>query len=109
MVKIVGYWASPKAGQEEAFEQHYADTHIQLAKKLPHLKSLTAGKTDRGFGGGDASHYRVVELTFETEAAMEESMDSPEWAEMAKDAEYIIENFGAVNSGDYVSNAETWL
>jgi len=109
MVKIVGYWSAPTPGKEEEFEKHYADTHIQLAAKLPHLKSLTAGRADRGFAGGSPTHYRVVELVYESEADVEKSMKSDEWAAMAKDAEYVVETFGTVNSGDYVGNAETWL
>lgn len=109
MVKIVGYWSAPDAGKEEEFEKHYAEVHIQLASKLPKLKTLTAGRADRGFAGGDPVHYRTVELTYDSEADMEASMASPEWAAMAKDAEHVIETYGAQNSGDYVSNAEVWL
>lgn len=109
MIKIVGYWSAPNSGQEDAFEQHYRDTHIELAKKVPHLRSLTGARAARGFGGGEPSHYRVVELTFDSEADMNESMQSPEWAAMAKDAEFIIETYGAINSGDYFDKPETFL
>ena len=109
MIKIVGYWAAPRPDQLEAFEQHYADTHIRLAAKLPHLRGLTAGRMERGLAGGEPAHYRVVELLYDSEEDMKESMASEEWAAMAKDAEHIIETFGAVNSGDFCGNAEVFI
>ena len=52
-----------KPDQVEAFEKHYAETHIKLAAKVPHLRSLTAGRMERGFAGGKPTNYRIVELT----------------------------------------------
>ncbi len=109
MVKIVGYWTAPKPELTQDFEKHYADTHIQLAAKLPHLRGLTAGRLDNGFAGGDPTNYRVVELTFDSEQDMKDSMASEEWAAMAKDTEHIVEHFGAISSGDYCSEVEVYV
>lgn len=92
--KIYAYWSAPKPEDVEAFEEHYASTHVPLAAKVPHLTEIITTRTADGFEGGETEHYRVAEMVFESPEALASSEESDAWAAMRADSGGIIERFG---------------
>jgi uncharacterized protein (TIGR02118 family) len=100
MFKVYGYWTAPRPEDVEAFEEHYMNTHIVNASKVPHLRDLKEYRMDEAYGGGEPAHYRIAELTFDSREDFEKSSESPEWAVMGEDAGVLRERFDVVNTGD---------
>lgn len=98
MLKIVGYWTTPD--DIEGFEQHYASTHLPKANAVPGLRRLVTVRCDAAFEGGDPMHYRIAEMVFDDMEALAKAGESPEYAAMRADAEYMHETFGASVDGE---------
>ncbi len=60
------------------FEQYYHGTHIPLAKGMPGLRSFTISKGALGGAAGDAPYYFVADLAFDSMAAIQAALASPE-------------------------------
>ncbi|HWH19170.1 MAG TPA: EthD family reductase [Solirubrobacterales bacterium] len=95
MYKLYAVWTSPRAGEEGAFERHYAEVHLPLAASIPGVRKVVATRTSDALGGGESALYRITELWFEDHAAMEAAEASPEGAATIADAVEIQERFGA--------------
>jgi uncharacterized protein (TIGR02118 family) len=95
MYKLYAVWTAPSPGQEEAFEQHYVETHLPLAASIPGVRKLVATRTSDALGDGEAALHRITELWFDDRAAMEAAEASPEGAATIADAVAIQERFGA--------------
>jgi len=71
-----------------AFDKYYRETHIPLAKTLPGLREYTISKgAVAGLAGTPA--YLVAILKFDSRAAFEEALASPEGQAAAAD----LDNF----------------
>jgi uncharacterized protein (TIGR02118 family) len=73
-----------------AFERHYREVHIPLARRLPALLSYTLGR-DVVAVRGDEPCYLVAELEWETMDELRAAFDSPEGRATAADAAYLQE------------------
>jgi uncharacterized protein (TIGR02118 family) len=82
MVKFIALYAKPD--DVAAFDTHYREVHLPLAKKLPGLKKCELSWV-RGSPGGEARYHLVAELYFEDRAALKAALASPEGADTAKD------------------------
>ncbi len=74
-------------GQPEdpaAFDAHYRETHAPLALKQPGVVRFTFGHA-QSLDPRQPGPYLVAELDFDSEAAMGESMASPEGRAAGKD------------------------
>jgi len=61
-----------------AFDRYYWQTHVPIAKKLPGLRSyVTSAGAIAPMGGGPAPHL-VAELEFDSVAAVQAAVASPE-------------------------------
>jgi uncharacterized protein (TIGR02118 family) len=67
-----------------AFDRHYQEVHVPLAKKLPGLLRYTVSRGVTMVFGEDPA-YLVAELDFPDAAAMEAAMGSPEGQEAGQD------------------------
>ncbi len=67
-----------------AFEAYYKNTHAPLAKTMPGLRAFTVGH-----GGPNDSYYMVAILNFDSQAALETAMGSPQGAATVAD----LQNF----------------
>ena len=94
MYKIVAIWGAPKDSDIEAFEKHYREVHVPLARKVPGLKKLILTRIDSGLEGAKPPFYRVAELYFDSEQALEKAHHAPEWTAMRQDAGKMVERFG---------------
>jgi uncharacterized protein (TIGR02118 family) len=61
-----------------AFEQYYHGTHIPLAKRIPGLRSYTINTGPVGSAAGESPYFLIASLTFDSLAAIQAGMDSPE-------------------------------
>jgi uncharacterized protein (TIGR02118 family) len=74
----------------EGFDRHYREVHIPLASALPGLRRYTIGRDVSGIRG-EAPHYLVVELDWDTMDALRAAFASPEGRDTAADAAYLQE------------------
>ncbi|HVE93084.1 MAG TPA: EthD family reductase [Actinomycetota bacterium] len=73
MVKIIAIWKKPE--DTEAFEKHYTEIHIPLAKKMPGVRKIEIHRARRALVGGE-DVYAVVELHFDDRQAMRAALES---------------------------------
>lgn len=73
-----------------AFEKYYAETHLPIAAKITGFTRTELSKILPGIDGAKAAHYRMAEFCFESLAAMQACLESPE----AKAAGDDLKNFG---------------
>lgn len=68
-------WATPR--DVEAFERHYSEVHVPLARALPGLRRYTLGRDARPVRGGEPP-YLVGELEWDDLASLQAAFASPE-------------------------------
>jgi len=68
-----------------AFDRHYAETHAPLAKRIPGLRSYTISKGAVATPAGASNIHLVATLTFDSLAAIQAGLGSPEGAAAAGD------------------------
>jgi uncharacterized protein (TIGR02118 family) len=79
-----------------AFDRHYRDVHIPLAKTLPGLRQYTISRNAVAVRGGEA-FYLVAELDWDDIDAMQAAFASPVGRATAADVEILAPD-GAVRS-----------
>jgi uncharacterized protein (TIGR02118 family) len=83
MARLVVLYKTPKSA--EAFDQHYASTHIPLAKKVPGLKKYDVSQGPVGAPAGPSGIHLVATLYFESMDALKAGLSSPEGQAAAGD------------------------
>ncbi len=83
MAKLVVLYKNPKSA--EAFDKHYASTHIPLAKKIPGLKKYDVSQGAVGAPTGPSGIHRVATLYFDSMDALKAGLASPEGKAAAGD------------------------
>jgi len=68
-----------------AFDRHYTEIHIPLANRIPGLRSYRVSKGGVGTPAGPSDIHLVATLTFESLAAIQAGLGSPEGAAAAGD------------------------
>jgi uncharacterized protein (TIGR02118 family) len=86
-VKLVVLYTKPD--DPEAFEQHYLGTHMPLARTVPGLLRGETGRLDGTLDGGEQTYYRIAELYFADQAALQAAFASPEGQATAADYQQI--------------------
>jgi uncharacterized protein (TIGR02118 family) len=83
MAQLIVTYKTPK--DPAAFDKYYAETHIALAKKIPGLRKfqISQGPVTSLTGASDA--YLIAVLTFDSAAAIQAGLASPEGQEAAAD------------------------
>ena len=76
MAQMVVVYRTPN--NIEAFEKHYFETHIPLAKKLPGLRKYEVSDGDILVPVGNSDVYRIGTLYFDNLAALKKAFASPE-------------------------------
>ncbi len=86
-VKLVVLYTHPDdAG---AFDEHYAGTHRPLVDKIPGLQRTETGKVGAAIDGGEKTYYRITELYFADNAALQAGFGSEEGTATAADYQKI--------------------
>jgi uncharacterized protein (TIGR02118 family) len=86
-VKLVVLYTKPD--DPEAFERHYLGTHMPLANAIPGLQRGETGRIGAALDGGEQTYYRVAELYFADDAALQAGFASPEGQATAADYQKI--------------------
>ena len=86
-VKLVVLYTQPD--DPDAFEQHYLGVHMPLVSQIPGLQRAEAGRLVAALDGGDQAFYRITELYFADQAAMQSALGSPEGQATAADYQKI--------------------
>jgi len=73
MVRFLVLYDTP--ADPEAFDRHYREIHIPLAKQLPGLRRYTVSRNHQPVRG-DRSYYLVAELDWDDMAAMRQAFAS---------------------------------
>lgn len=76
MLKITVLYGPPT--DTDAFEDHYANTHLPLAAKMPNVARFEASRVVGTPDGGDPPYYRIAELWFQSDEDLQASMGSDE-------------------------------
>ena len=82
-VKLVVLYSHPD--DPDAFDRHYFDIHMPMVRQLPGLLRAETGRLVNALDGGAQSFYRVAELYFPDEAAMDAGLASDAWKATAAD------------------------
>ncbi|HUC21939.1 MAG TPA: EthD family reductase [Streptosporangiaceae bacterium] len=82
-VKLVVLYTQP--ADPAAFDEHYLGVHMPLVAKIPGLQRAETGKVAAALDGGEQTYYRVAELYFADQGAMEAALGSAEGAATAQD------------------------
>ena len=78
MATLLVLYKTPK--DPAAFDRYYAEKHIGLAKKIPGLKSYRISRGSVGTPAGPSGIHLVATLTFDSMAALQAGLGSPEGA-----------------------------
>jgi uncharacterized protein (TIGR02118 family) len=96
--KLYALWSAPKAEDIEEFERLYTERHAALAAAVPGIRRLIVSRTDTGLEGAEPACYRVAEMIFDSQEALEQGEHSEEWQRVREDAGALIERFGVTLS-----------
>ena len=80
-------WETPS--DPEAFDRHYRETHIPIARKLPGLRRYTLGRDISTMRG--EPYYMVADLEWDTMDELRAAFASPEGQATAADAARLQE------------------
>jgi uncharacterized protein (TIGR02118 family) len=83
MARMVVIWKNPK--DVAAFERHYFETHIPLARKLPGLRKYEVSQGPIVTPHGASEFHLVATLHFDDVAAIKKAFASPEGQACAAD------------------------
>lgn len=81
MVKLIALYKVPANVAE--FNDHYFNTHVPLAMKMPGLKKVEVSHIT-GSPMGKAEYHLMAELYFDNKEALDAAMSSPEGKASAK-------------------------
>jgi uncharacterized protein (TIGR02118 family) len=76
MIRLLVLYGHPH--DPVAFDRHYHEAHIPLAKKMKGLKKWTVGKVLGTPGGEPAPYYYVADLFMDSREEFERLLASPE-------------------------------
>jgi uncharacterized protein (TIGR02118 family) len=67
------------------FDAYYRDTHAPLAKKIPGVRTYTVSTGTVATPAGPSPYHLIAELTFDSMAALQQGLGSPEGKAAAGD------------------------
>jgi uncharacterized protein (TIGR02118 family) len=82
-VKLVVLYTQPD--DPAAFDEHYIGVHMPLVDKIPGLERAETSKFGAALDGGEQTYYRMAQLYFADQAAMDAAFGSPEGGATAQD------------------------
>jgi uncharacterized protein (TIGR02118 family) len=86
-VKLVVLYTQPD--DPAAFEEQYLSVHMPLVAAIPGLQRAEAGRLTAALDGGGPTFYRIAELYFADQGAMNTAFGSPEGQAIAADYQKI--------------------
>jgi uncharacterized protein (TIGR02118 family) len=86
-VKLVVLYTPPE--DADAFERHYAGTHMPLVNQIPGLQRTETGLVGVAADGGEKTLHRITELYFADADALQAAFGSDEGQAAAADYQKI--------------------
>lgn len=83
MAKVLALYKKP--ADAAAFDAYYFSTHVPTAKKIPGLRSYEVSTGPVASGQGDSTYGLVAILSFDSMAAIQSALASPEGQATAAD------------------------
>jgi len=83
MAKLIAMYKTPASA--EAFDAYYYSTHVPIAKKVPGLRSYEVSTGGVGTPAGPSGYHLIALLGFDSMAAIQQALGSPEGAAAAAD------------------------
>jgi len=83
MARLVVLYKTPK--DAAAFDKHYFETHVPIAKSIPALRKYEVSKGPVASPAGASGYHLVATLYFDDIAAMQNAFASPEGQAAAAD------------------------
>lgn len=83
MAKLVAIYKKP--ANPQAFDDYYFSKHVPIASRIPGLRSNEVSKGPVLSPQGDTPYHRVALLSFDSMAALQEALASPEGRATAAD------------------------
>ena len=83
MAELVVMYKTPK--DAAAFDKHYAENHVPLAKKIPGLRKYTVSQGPVATPAGPSAFHLIATLTFDNLAAIQAGVASAEGQAAAAD------------------------
>ena len=87
MAKLVALYKKPQ--DTAAFDRHYSSVHLPLARKIPTMLSYEISTGEIASGSGESPYHLVAMLEFESMAAIQHALATPEGQATAAD----LDNF----------------
>lgn len=84
MVRFLVLYETPT--DTAAFDRHYREVHVPIAKKMPGLQRFTLSRNATVLGG-EHPYYLVAELDFADLASAQAGLQSPEGHAAIKDVQ----------------------
>ncbi|HEX4043439.1 MAG TPA: EthD family reductase [Xanthobacteraceae bacterium] len=84
MARLLVMYKTPR--DAAAFDKHYAEKHVPLAKKIPGVRKFEMSKGVVATPGGPSAYHLVAILHFDDMAAIQNAFASPEGQAAAADA-----------------------
>jgi uncharacterized protein (TIGR02118 family) len=98
MVRFLILYQQPS--DVRAFDRHYDDVHVPLAKRLPELRSYTLSRNPSGVRGPEP-YYQIAELDWDDLDALQRDFASPLGREIARDVDRLAELCPGIHSMVY--------
>jgi uncharacterized protein (TIGR02118 family) len=92
--RAVSTWSRPKPELVDDFERYYLEVHAPFAARVPGVLKLLLTRTTDGLESTPSAFYRAVDVWFADKATFEAATRTREWAELRKDAAYMLDRFG---------------
>jgi len=83
MAKVYALYKTP--ADPAAFERYYFDRHVPLAKTIPGLRSYEVTRGTIAAMGGPAPYHLIATLSFDSRAAIDAALASPQGQATARD------------------------
>jgi uncharacterized protein (TIGR02118 family) len=87
MARLLVMYKTPR--DAAAFDKHYAEVHVPLAKKIPGLRKFEMSRGSIATPGGPSGYHRIAILQFDDMAAIQKAFASPEGQAAAADAQAL--------------------
>ncbi len=100
MVKGTALFGHPE--DPEAFEEHYASTHVPLVRGIPNLQRFEPARIVATPDGSEPSYYRIGELYFEDMEQMQAGLSSDEGQAVVAD----MQNFATGGVPMFISDLD---
>lgn len=86
-VKLVVLYTQPD--DADGFDEHYLGVHGPLVEKIPGLQRFEGARIVAAPDGGEQPYFRIAELYFSDQAALEAALGSAEGHAIAADYQQI--------------------